>query len=90
MTDTLLGLAVFNEIASQNANKDVVIIAAIRDTSSQSIADISKKYPGKIHALKFIAGDIENNQALAKEIEVKFGHVDTVVSVAGKISLLCV
>lgn len=73
-----------NEITSKNADKDVAIIAAVRDISSQAIADISEKYPGKIHALKYIAGDVENNQALAKEINAKFDHVDTVVAVAGK------
>ncbi|KAF9024456.1 NAD(P)-binding protein [Hymenopellis radicata] len=78
-----IGLAMLNEIASNNADKDVAIIAAARDISSQAIADISRKYPGKIHALKYIAGDVENNKVLAQDIEAKFGHVDTVVAVAG-------
>ncbi len=58
-----------NEIASRNADKDIAVIAAVRDISFQSIADISGKYPGKIHALKYIAGDAANNQALAEEIK---------------------
>ncbi|KAF8990527.1 NAD(P)-binding protein [Hymenopellis radicata] len=78
-----IGLAMLNEIATNNADKDVAIIAAARDISSQAIADISRKYPGKIHALKYIAGDVENNKVLAQDIEAKFGHVDTVVAVAG-------
>ncbi|KAF9035377.1 NAD(P)-binding protein [Hymenopellis radicata] len=77
-----IGLALVNEIASKNVNKDVAVIAAVRDISSQAIAHLSAKYPGKIHAMKFIAGDVESNQALAKDIETKFGHVDTVVSCA--------
>ncbi|KAF9035352.1 NAD(P)-binding protein [Hymenopellis radicata] len=78
-----IGLALVNEIASKNVNKDVAVIAAVRDISSQAIAHLSAKYPGKIHAMEFIAGDVESNQALAKDIETKFGHVDTVVSCAG-------
>ncbi|KAF8901121.1 hypothetical protein CPB85DRAFT_1256457 [Mucidula mucida] len=75
-----IGLALVNEIASRNADKDIAVIAAVRDISSQSIADISGKYPGKIHALKYVAGDAANNQALAEEIKAKFGHVDTVIA----------
>ncbi|KAF9035354.1 NAD(P)-binding protein [Hymenopellis radicata] len=61
-----------------NADKDIAVIAAVRDISSQSFTNICGKYPGKIHAMKYVA----NNQALAKEIKAKFGRVDTVVSCA--------
>ncbi len=75
-----------NEIASKNVNKDVAVIAAVRDISSQAIADLSAKYPGKIHAVKYVAGEVENNQALAEDIENQFGHVDAVVACAGQSS----
>ncbi|KAF8901108.1 NAD(P)-binding protein [Mucidula mucida] len=77
-----IGIALVNEIASKNVNKDVAVIAAVRDISSQAIADLSAKYPGKIHAVKYVAGDVENNQALAEDIENQFGHVDAVVACA--------
>ncbi|KAF9465124.1 NAD(P)-binding protein [Collybia nuda] len=73
-----LGLAFVNEIASRHT--DVAIFAGARDPdAATSLKELQEKYPGKIHIVKFVAGDVETNQALAKLIKEKYGYVDIVI-----------
>lgn len=45
---------------------------------------LAAKYPKRIEVVKYVAGDKEGNDAIAKEIKEKYGRVDTVIANAGK------
>ncbi len=80
---TLAGLSLVNELAAKNS--DISIFAGVRNPSNaNSLEELSKKYPGKITIVKYISADEEGNKALAKEIEIKNGHLDAVIACAGQ------
>ena len=61
------------------------VYAGVRNP--ESAAELEKlrvKYTDRIAIVKCVSGDSEGNAALAKEIEARHGHVDTVIANAGK------
>ncbi|KAK0470970.1 NAD(P)-binding protein [Armillaria novae-zelandiae] len=77
-----IGFALVNEIVANNA--EVSIFAGVRNPSTvTSLEELSKKHPGKITTVKYVSADEEGNKALAKEIEIKHGHLDVVIACAG-------
>ncbi|KAF9474953.1 NAD(P)-binding protein [Pholiota conissans] len=77
-----IGLGLVAGIAARDPT--AIIYAGGRNLSSaQLLIDLSAKYPGRIEPVKYIAGDKEGNEELAKEIGKKHGHVDTVIANAG-------
>ncbi|KAF8970822.1 hypothetical protein BDZ97DRAFT_1788873 [Flammula alnicola] len=77
-----IGLGLVNELVSKNP--EAIVFAGARDPSkATSLQELASKFPGKIEIVKFVSGDVEGNQAVAKQINEKYGHVDVVVANAG-------
>ncbi|KAF9472159.1 NAD(P)-binding protein, partial [Pholiota conissans] len=47
------------------------------------LVELASKYPARIELVKYVAADKAGNEAIAKEIEKKHGHIDTVIANAG-------
>lgn len=76
------GLALVADIAEKFPS--AVIYAGARDSSSASqLKELAVKYPGRIEVVKYVSGDKEGNESLAKEIGDKYGRVDVVIANAG-------
>ncbi|KAF8970815.1 NAD(P)-binding protein [Flammula alnicola] len=74
-----IGLALVNELVSKHA--EAMVFAGARDPSkATSLQELASKFPGKIEIVKFVSGDVEGNQFVAKKINEKYGHVDVVVA----------
>lgn len=71
------------------ATKDpsAVIYAGARDPSNGAaqLVQVAAKYPGRVEIVKYVAGDKEGNDAIAKQIAAKHGRLDTVIANAGAI-----
>ncbi|KAF9457037.1 NAD(P)-binding protein [Collybia nuda] len=77
-----IGLSLVKELVSTSS--DISIFAGVRDPSAAShLKELSAKFPGKFTIIKYISGDENVSRALAKEIEIKHGYLDTVISCAG-------
>ncbi|KAF8188722.1 NAD(P)-binding protein [Pholiota molesta] len=78
-----IGLAIVDAIASKDPS--AIIYAGVRDPSggASQLAELVKKYPGRVAVVKYVAGDKEGNDAIAAEIKAKHGRVDTVIANAG-------
>ncbi|KAF9471367.1 NAD(P)-binding protein [Pholiota conissans] len=74
-----IGLALVAAIASKEPT--AFIYAGGRNPSgSPQLVELAAKYPGRVELLKYVAGDKVGNEALAKEIEHKHGHIDTLIA----------
>ncbi|KAF8970814.1 NAD(P)-binding protein [Flammula alnicola] len=77
-----IGLALVDELVSKHP--EAIVFAGARDPlKATGLKELASKYPGKIEIVKFVAGDVASNQALAKQIKEKYGRVDVVVANAG-------
>ncbi|KAF9478001.1 NAD(P)-binding protein [Pholiota conissans] len=76
-----IGLALVEEIAARDAS--AIIYAGARDPSAPLLKEVTEKYHGRVVVVKYVAGDKEGNDAIAKEIGAKYGRVDTVIANAG-------
>ncbi|KAF9474781.1 NAD(P)-binding protein, partial [Pholiota conissans] len=79
-----IGLALVEEIASKDPF--AFIYAGARTPTGLGAAklqEISRKYPGRIEIVKYVAGDKEENEATAKIIREKHGRLDVVIANAG-------
>ncbi|KAF8170562.1 hypothetical protein BJ912DRAFT_933226 [Pholiota molesta] len=77
-----IGLALVDTVASRDPS--AVVYAGARDPSGASqLKALAAKYPGRIEIVKYVAGDKEGNEAIAKEIRRKYGRIDTVIASAG-------
>ncbi|KAF8962502.1 hypothetical protein BDZ97DRAFT_2076449 [Flammula alnicola] len=77
-----VGFAIVNELVSKHP--EAIVFAGVRDPSKAiSLKELASNYPAKVEVLNFVAGDVAGNQALAKEIKEKYGHVDVVLANAG-------
>ncbi|KAF9470557.1 NAD(P)-binding protein [Pholiota conissans] len=77
-----IGLALVAAIASKEPT--ALIYAGGRNPSgSPQLVELTGKYPGRAELVKYIAGDKAGNEALAKEIGHKHGHIDTLIANAG-------
>ncbi|KAF8196073.1 NAD(P)-binding protein [Pholiota molesta] len=79
-----IGLALVDTVASKDPS--AIIYAGARDPSAASASQLgalAAKYPGRIEIVKYLAGDKETNEALAKQIGAKYGRIDTVIANAG-------
>ncbi|KAF9475796.1 NAD(P)-binding protein [Pholiota conissans] len=77
-----IGLALVAAIAAKDTSG--IVYAGGRNTSAaQDLVDLAKKYPGRIELVKYVAGDQAGNEALAREIQKKHGHIDVVIANAG-------
>ncbi|KAF9460056.1 NAD(P)-binding protein [Collybia nuda] len=77
-----IGLALVNELATNKTN--IRIFTGARNPATASkLKDLSLRYPGKITIVKYISGDEEVNEALAKEIWTKHGYLDVIIACAG-------
>jgi NADP-dependent 3-hydroxy acid dehydrogenase YdfG len=88
-TDILmfLGLAFVDDIATKDPS--AIIYAGARDPTNGAaqLIQVAAKYPGRVHVVKYVAGDKEGNDALAKQIAAEHGRLDTVIANAGAISI---
>jgi hypothetical protein len=86
-TDALLflGLGLVNVIATRDPS--AIIYAGARDPENGAsyLVQVAAQYPGRVEIVKYVAGDKEGNDAIAKEICTKHGRVDTVIANAGAI-----
>ncbi|KAF8193052.1 NAD(P)-binding protein [Pholiota molesta] len=75
-----LGLALVDDIATKGHS--AVIYAGARDPSNGAahLIEVAAKYPGRVHVVKYVAGDKEGNDALAKQIAAEHGRLDTVIA----------
>ncbi|KAF8970810.1 NAD(P)-binding protein [Flammula alnicola] len=77
-----IGLGLVTELVAKIP--EAIIFAGARDPSkATSLKELASKHPGKIKIVKFVSGDVEGNQAIAKQIQEKYGRVDVVVANAG-------
>ncbi|KAF8188721.1 NAD(P)-binding protein [Pholiota molesta] len=77
-----IGLALVDTVASRDPS--AVVYAGARDPSGASqLKALAAKYPGRIEIVKYVAGDKEGNEAIAKEIGLEYGRIDTVIASAG-------
>jgi hypothetical protein len=88
-TDILvfIGLALVDDIATKDPS--AVIYAGARDPTNGAalLIQVAAKYPGRVQVVKYVAGDKEGNDALAKQIAAEHGRLDTVIANAGAISI---
>ncbi|KAF8189067.1 hypothetical protein BJ912DRAFT_1106266, partial [Pholiota molesta] len=82
-----LGLALVDVIATRDPS--AIIYAGARDPENGAsyLVQVAAQYPGRVEIVKYVAGDKEGNDAIAKEIGIKHGRVDTVIANAGAIPL---
>ena len=67
------------------ADASNTIIAGVRDTSTAGKLDeLAKTSKAKIHLVKILAGDAENNKTAADEVEKLVGKVDVLWANAGE------
>ncbi|KAF9474783.1 NAD(P)-binding protein [Pholiota conissans] len=77
-----IGLALVAELAAKDLS--AIIYAGGRNPSAAPpLIELATRYPGRVLPVKYIAADKEGNEALAREIGVKYGRVDTIVANAG-------
>ncbi|KAF9473663.1 NAD(P)-binding protein [Pholiota conissans] len=77
-----IGLALVDDIAKKDPT--AIIYAGGRNISaSPQLAEVAARYPGRVEIVKYIAGDAETNNAIAKTIREAHGRVDTVIANAG-------
>ncbi|KAF5325372.1 hypothetical protein D9619_009654 [Psilocybe cf. subviscida] len=77
-----IGLAIVKELCDRSS--DIKIIGCVRDPGSVPLLDaVAQQYPGIIDIIKYIAGDEDNNKAIADYVFKKYGRVDTLVPNAG-------
>ncbi|KAF9477301.1 NAD(P)-binding protein [Pholiota conissans] len=77
-----IGLALVAEIAEKEPS--AVIYAGGRNPSGSSqLIELASKYRGRVELVKYVAADKAGNEAIAKEIGKKHGHIDTVIANAG-------
>lgn len=66
---------------------DIKIIGCVRDPASAPLLHaIVQQYPDIIEIVKYIAGDEDNNKAIAEYALQKYGRVDTLIPNAGNSS----
>lgn len=53
-----------------------------------ALKELEVKYPGRIAVVKYVSSDSSGNVALAKAIDERHGHLDTVIANAGTYSTL--
>jgi NAD(P)-dependent dehydrogenase (short-subunit alcohol dehydrogenase family) len=77
------GLALVDEIAVKDPS--AIIYAGARDpiNGASQLIQLAAKYPGRIQIVKYVSGDKEGNEAIAKEIGAKYGRIDTAIVSAG-------
>ncbi|TFK37008.1 hypothetical protein BDQ12DRAFT_724461 [Crucibulum laeve] len=76
-----IGLALVGELVARQL--DVTIFAGVRDVvAAHALRTIAEKHTGKVFIVKFVSGDVASNEAIAKEIQRKFGYVDVVIPCA--------
>jgi NAD(P)-dependent dehydrogenase (short-subunit alcohol dehydrogenase family) len=84
-TDILvfIGLALVDDIATKDPS--AVIYAGARDPTNGAaqLIQVAAKYPGRVQVVRYVAGDKEGNDALAKQIAAEHGRLDTVIANAG-------
>ncbi|KAF9475789.1 NAD(P)-binding protein [Pholiota conissans] len=74
-----IGLALVAEIAAKDPS--AIVYAGGRNPSgSPQLVEIGSKYPGRVELVKYVSAHKEGNDALAKEISKKHGHIDTVIA----------
>ena len=77
-------MAFVEQIASKDPS--AFIYAGARTPTglgATKLEDVSRKYPGRIEIVKFVAGDNEGNKSMAKIIKEKHGRLDIVIANAG-------
>jgi NAD(P)-dependent dehydrogenase (short-subunit alcohol dehydrogenase family) len=78
------GLSLVDDVASKDPHS--VIYAGARDPSdsgASKLKEMAAKHPGRVEVVKYVSGDKEGNELLAKEIGSKYGRVDTIIANAG-------
>jgi NAD(P)-dependent dehydrogenase (short-subunit alcohol dehydrogenase family) len=77
-----IGLGLVKELATRHT--DIAIVACVRDLGNVSaLKEVVVAHPDTILVVKYIAGDVENNQGIANEVKQKFGGLDIVIANAG-------
>ncbi|KAJ7153065.1 hypothetical protein C8R43DRAFT_1087794 [Mycena crocata] len=64
------------------ARENTVVFAAARDPTTQSLKDLSARYPN-VHPIKFTCGDQFDNEAAIAEIKRTAGQLDVIIANAG-------
>ncbi|KAF8169529.1 hypothetical protein BJ912DRAFT_172830 [Pholiota molesta] len=78
-----LGLALVADIVAKDPS--AIVYAGARDPSApgaSKLKELAGKYPGRIDVVKYVSGDKDGNNAIAKSIGENHGHVDTVIASA--------
>ncbi len=77
-----IGLGLVTHILEKHA--EAFVYAGARDPeNATSLRNLQAKYPDRIALVKCVSADVEGNAALAREIEKRHGHLDTVIANAG-------
>jgi NAD(P)-dependent dehydrogenase (short-subunit alcohol dehydrogenase family) len=73
-----LGFAIVKAIAAQD---NTVVFAGVRDLKDRvALDELAAKSPNKIHVLKVVSADLENNKAAVEEIKRIAGRLDVVIA----------
>ncbi|KAI4294028.1 NAD(P)-binding protein [Schizophyllum commune Loenen D] len=76
-----IGLAIVTALA---ARPNVVVFAGARDPAhATELNALAKAHPGRVHVLKVVSADKENNKAAIEEIKRVAGRLDVVIANAG-------
>ncbi|TRM63739.1 hypothetical protein BD626DRAFT_495235 [Schizophyllum amplum] len=76
-----IGLGLASQLA---ARPDVVVFAGVRDFSRKGGLDaLASAYPGRVHILKVVSADRQNNDEAVQEIKKVAGRLDVVIANAG-------
>jgi NAD(P)-dependent dehydrogenase (short-subunit alcohol dehydrogenase family) len=64
--------------------ENVVVFAGVRDpVSATALNELVSQHRNKVHAIKLLSADTENNRAAAEEIKRIAGRIDVVIANAG-------
>ncbi|TRM62850.1 hypothetical protein BD626DRAFT_496689 [Schizophyllum amplum] len=76
-----IGLGIVSQLA---ARPDTVVFAGVRDVSRAGGLDaLVSAYPGRVHILKVVSADRQNNDEAVQEIKKLAGRLDVVIANAG-------
>jgi NAD(P)-dependent dehydrogenase (short-subunit alcohol dehydrogenase family) len=63
---------------------DTIVFAGARDPgAAKELTALAAARPGKVHVVKLVSGDVDDNAAAVKFIKEKAGRLDVVIANAG-------
>ena len=81
MAELLIGLELVTQLATR---PDAIVFAGARDpTRADSLHALANAHPERVHVIKVVSADKENNKAAVEEIKRVAGRLDVVLANAG-------